>query len=196
MRRSLVLFTASLMCLARPARADETPGPNPAPAPAPIPPPPPPPTPAAPTSPAAPANPSRPPAPVAPSSRLDDVRKYHNYDLGGGSLGVMLTVPATVVGLAGETVAVVVWFYDAAGNPVRSNVPGRGDATNHLRVVSEDFVPTTSHADADFTFKVPYAAFPRTREGRHAVEARAVLVRRVGNGRTVLARRSTTFFVE
>ena len=222
MRRFAALAIATLLGLGGLAAADGTPAPVPAPPPAPAPAPLPPPAPApttlpppapAPTPPSAPAAPSLPapasgpaatptpppapaPVPVAPASWLGEIRKLHNVDLGGGSLGVVLQVPSDLVGLAGETVAVVVWFYDAAGNPIRSNLAGWGDATNHLRVVSRNLVPTSARMAADFAFEVPYAAFPRTPEGRHAVEARALLVKRVGNGRAVLVRRSTTFFVE
>ena len=204
MRRFAALAIATLLGLGGLAAADGTPAPVPAPPPAPAPAPTPPSAPAAPSLPAPAsgpaATPTPPPAPapvpVAPASWLGEIRKLHNVDLGGGSLGVVLQVPSDLVGLAGETVAVVVWFYDAAGNPIRSNLAGWGDATNHLRVVSRNLVPTSARMAADFAFEVPYAAFPRTPEGRHAVEARALLVKRVGNGRAVLVRRSTTFFVE
>ena len=143
------------------------------------------------------------PAPVpapAPSpataSSIGPLAKEHNLDLGDRSMGMRITVPTELVGVAGQTVAVVLWFYDAGGQPIRSALDGWGDVTNHLRIVSRDVSPTASPEHADFAFRVPYCAFPSRREGRYAVEARAVLVERVGNGRAVLARRSTTFFVE
>lgn len=135
------------------------------------------------------------PAPAVASS-IGTILKVHNIDAGGGSLGVRIVVPTHLVGVKGQTVAAVVWFYDAAGQPVSSALSGFGDASNQLRVMSRDYVPTTPIARKEFEVRVPYAAFPRTAAGRHLVEARAVLVQRVGDGRRVLARNSTTFFVE
>ena len=136
-----------------------------------------------------------PPPPVATSS-IGPIAKEHNLDLGNHSMGMRITAPTELVGVAGQTVAVVIWFYDADGQPIRSALEGWGDATNHLRVISRDVNPAASGEHVDFTFRVPYCAFPRRSSGRYAVEARAVLVERVGTGRVVLARQSTTFFVE
>jgi hypothetical protein len=135
-------------------------------------------------------------APVPAASSIGVIRKSHNLDIGGGMIGLELTVPTELVGVAGETVAVVVWFYDAAGQPIASALPGWGDASNQLRVISSDTSPVSARERVDFPVRVPYGAFPRRREGRYTVEARAVLVERVANGRVVLARRATTFFVE
>lgn len=135
-------------------------------------------------------------APVPAASSIGVIRKTHNLDIGGGMIGLELTVPTELVGVAGETMAVVVWFYDAAGQPIASALPGWGDATNHLRIISSDTSPASARERVDFPVRVPYGAFPRRREGRYTVEARAILVERVANGRVVLARRSTSFFVE
>ena len=147
---------------------------------------------------AAPVPMPRPPPPAAPpaTSSIGPIVKEHNLDLGNRSMGMRITAPAELVGVAGQTVALVVWFYDADGQPIRSALEGWGDATNQLRVVSRDVSPATAREHVDFTFKVPYCAFPRRSGGRYAVEARAVLLERVGKGRLVLARQSTTFFVE
>ena len=135
------------------------------------------------------------PAPAA-TSTIGELGKTHNLDLGNGSTGMRLMVPADVVGMAGQTVAAVVWFYDAAGQPIRSAITGWGDASNHYRIISRDVVPASARQAVHFDFKVPYCGFPRRSGGRYQVEARVVLVQRVGEGRVVLARRSTTFFVE
>lgn len=134
-------------------------------------------------------------APIVVATSLGIIAKRHNVDLGGGVMGVELTVPADIVGLAGQTLATVLWFYDEAGNPVRSNLDGWGDATNHLRVVSRDVSPASSREAVSFVFRVPYRAFPKG-AGPYRVEARAVLLQRVGDGRRVLARTSTRFVVE
>ena len=134
--------------------------------------------------------------PPAATSSIGPIAKAHNLDLGNGMMGVELTIPTELIGVAGRTIAVAVWFYDAAGQPIASALEGWGAATGQLRVISSEAQPASARERVEFPVRVPYAAFPRRREGRYAVEARAVLVERVGNGRVVLARRSTTFFVE
>src|SRR5262249_55960204 len=74
------------------------------PAPAPKPPPAPPPTPPLP--------------PSTMGATLGPVRKEHNVDLGGGALGVRLTVPADTWGMKGRTIAAVVFFVDAKGDAI------------------------------------------------------------------------------
>ncbi len=144
------------------------------------------------------------PAPVAPASSsatagaasIGALQKTHDLDVGNRSMGMRIMVPVELVGVTGRTVAAVLWFYDASGEPIRSAVAGWGDATNHLRIIGRDVVPTLARQSFHFDFQVPYGAFPRRTGGRYQVEARAVLAERVGDGRVVLARRSTTFFVE
>ena len=109
-----------------------------------------------------------------------------------------LTIPVDTFGMKGRTLAVVVFFHDAAtGAPIRAELPAWGDpATGQVRVVSQDAVVGSDREGLDFALRVPYLAFPCRPTCPHEVEARIRLVERTGpNGRALLSTALTRFWV-
>jgi hypothetical protein len=108
-----------------------------------------------------------------------------------------MTVPVDTQGFRGHTLAVVIFFHDAAGNPISSVLPGYGDETAQIRVVSQNAVVARDREGFDFVFRVPYGAFPRRGPGRYEVEGRVRVIERSPTGsKSLLATGSVRFFVE
>jgi len=135
-------------------------------------------------------------APATSGAWIGEVRKLHNVDVGGGTLAVQLTAPVETWGMKGRTVAVVIFFHDALGNPIASNGSAYADESGHLRLVSDDAVVNKDREGMDFQFRLPYVAFPRRAGGRYEVEGRVRLIERTAAGRSLLATGSVRFFVE
>jgi hypothetical protein len=136
------------------------------------------------------------PAPV-PVTTLGPIAKEHNVPGVHGMLFLRLTVPATILRERGNDVALGVWFADEAGTLIRSNLPEYRDRSGLLVIESPTVKVAADPEQREFSVVVPYAAFPRPRDGtnRYSVEARAILVRR-NEPQTRLALATTKFFVE
>ena len=132
----------------------------------------------------------------APTTAIGEIKKEHNVDMPDGRKAVRLTVPAEISGQQGKTVWVALWFTDTSERPVASNDPAYADPSGFLRMVSADATLSKDHESQVFAFLVPYAAFPRRREGKYLVIAHAKLVRRDSPKNVILATCATSFTVE
>ena len=131
-----------------------------------------------------------------PTTAIGEIKKEHNVDMPDGRKAVRLTVPAEISGQQGKTVWVAVWFTDLSEKPIASNDPAYADASGNLKVVSADTTLSRDPESQVFTFLVPYAAFPKHKEGKYQVIAHAKLVRRDTPKNVVLATGATSFAVE
>ena len=134
--------------------------------------------------------------PPAKTTSLGEIRKEHGVPGPEGKSSVRLVAPADVLDLQGSTVACVLFFTDASGAALSSPMPGYNDRSGALRAVSPDTKVLTATDGLDFSFRIPYAAFPRKPSGKYEVIVRARLVLRGANGPTLLAESHTTFWVE
>jgi hypothetical protein len=134
-------------------------------------------------------------APVARAT-IVDVRKEHNVDTGGGALSLRLTARVETTALQGRTLALVAFFHDGTGQPIRSVLSGWADATGQVRAMSKDVTTTANPEALDFMLTVPYGAFPTRPDGKYQVEARLRLIERTPTGRIFYASRSVWFWVE
>jgi hypothetical protein len=136
------------------------------------------------------------PVPV-PVTTLGPIVKEHNVPGVHGMLFLRLHVPATIVREKGADVALGVWFADESGTLLWSNLPEHKDASGLLKAESPTVRVAEDPEKREFVVAVPYAAFPRRKDGtnKYSVEARAILVRR-SDPQSRLALATTKFFVE
>lgn len=130
------------------------------------------------------------------TSRIGDIKKEHNVDLGDGRLALRVTVPAEAAGEKENVLWAALGFFDDAGKPIASVLPEYAGPSGELKVVSRDVVPTADPQSFDFVFVVPYCAFPRREGGKYHVNVRARLVRKDSPKNRILVEKWSAFTVE
>jgi hypothetical protein len=105
-------------------------------------------------------------------------------------------VPADLVGECGNFVWVAVEFFDETGAPIKSEMPDHADADGNIKFTTQTAYVALPSERLHFGFLIPYNAFPRRQAGKYKVEARLRLVERRAPRNRVLAKGTTTFFVE
>lgn len=133
---------------------------------------------------------STPPNARALVERID---KVHNITVPGGRRAVRLDVVFRVEGMAGQSVYLLVDFYDRrSGRRMRSMLPDFAGPDGAVLVQTEPARIGVNQGRFQGSAWTPYGAFPAPSQGTsYAIEARV----RVMNGRTALTESRTTFTV-
>lgn len=136
------------------------------------------------------------PGPAAPSNAralVERIDKVHNISVPGGHRAVRLDVVFSVEGLAGQSVYLLVDFYDRrSGRRIRSMLPDFAGTDGAVLVQTEPARIGVNQGRFQGSAWTPYGAFPAPSQGTsYAIEARV----RVMNGRTALTESRTTFTV-